>query len=198
MTVVFLGRHLDEEPDDRAPVHVPRGESLEVGSKPGNPFARDPFVARYHAALSAQRDGVVVEDFGTTNGVYLRVVDRLTLRDGDRIRLGRQLLRLARDTRATAPGAWAHLGIMLDPYREATSVPLMRAQVVLGRCAGDVAFPTDASVGQPHCTIALERGAPVLHVASGDPPTYVRVERGDMVPYGSELLVGETRVRLDR
>jgi pSer/pThr/pTyr-binding forkhead associated (FHA) protein len=209
-TAVFLGRLNDATPDDRTPIFVPEGESLEVGSKRGSPFARDPYVARYHAALVPMADGVLVEDFGTANGVYVRAESRVPLRDDDRLRIGQQLLRFLRfvDDAGTEdsvrrvgspdPGAWGRLAIMLDAHREAAAYPLRTDIVELGQQTGDVQFPCDASVGEPHCRLVRGDDGPAVDVEPGGPATYVRVDRGDVVPYGTELLIGETRVRLDR
>lgn len=208
-TAIFLGRLNDPATDDRSPVFVPEGESLEVGSKRGSPFARDPYVARYHAALVPMQDGVLVEDFGTANGVYVRVEGRVPLRDDDRLRIGQQLLRFLRFTHDAAaedsvrrvgspdPGAWGRLAIMLDAHREAAAYPLRRDLVELGQQTGDVQFPCDRHVGEPHCRLLRGDDGPAVEVAPGGPATYVRVDRGDVVPYGSELLIGETRLRLD-
>lgn len=210
-TAIFLGRIGDPALDDRAPIFVPEGESLEIGSKRGNPFARDPYVARYHAALVPMDEGVLVEDFGTANGVYVRAQSRVPLRDDDRLRIGQQLLRFLRYDDATAPaedsvrklgspdpGTWGRLAIMLDAHREAAAYPLRTDVVELGQQTGDVQFPCDANVGEPHCRLVRGDAGPVVEVEPGGPATYVRVDRGDVVPYGSELLIGETRLRLDR
>lgn len=208
-TAVFLGRAGATRPETRTPIFVPEGESLEVGSKRGSPFASDPYIARYHAALIPGQDGILVEDFGTANGVYVRVEGHAALRSDDRLRLGQQLLRFHRFEAhsdddgvqrigSPDPAAWGRLAIMLDPHREAAAYPLRAPVVELGQQTGHVQFPGDAAVGEPHCRLVLTDDGAHVEVDPDAPPTYVRLDRGDMVAYGSEILIGETRVRFDR
>src|SRR5512140_2587846 len=62
----------------------------------------DPLVSRRHAILYVSRDGVLVEDLGSRNGVLVngqRIEGRVELRAGDKILIGGQELTLlhARD-----------------------------------------------------------------------------------------------------
>ena len=70
----------------------------------------DPLVSRRHAILYVSRDGVLVEDLGSRNGVLVngqRIEGRVELRAGDKILIGGQELTLlhARDEGAAPVGA---------------------------------------------------------------------------------------------
>jgi hypothetical protein len=201
-----VGRHLWPTADPSDPVFTPDGESLELGGRAGGRFETDGFMAPRHAALVPTPEGVVVEDYGTERGVYLRAGARLPLRTGDRIRVGQQLLRfhvIDRPTDGTeiepARAYWGRLAVMLDSRREAAAYPLRETMAEIGRDRGDVQFPFDETVGDPHCWIEVDpEDGPTLICDRDGPPVYVRIEHGEMVTYGSELLVGETLIALRR
>jgi len=191
---------------------APMGESLEIGSKPGSAFAGDPYVARYHAALIPGPNGVEVEDFGTTNGVYARVDGSVELPSGAMFRVGRQLLAFdalpsgpstqpggVRRFGSPDPGYWGRVRIMLDHERSASAIALRKPQSVVGREAGcTLAFPDDDQQAPQHCTIVRNGPGIRLDDAGTEHGTWVRLRPGQTMPYGTELLVGDTRVRLDR
>jgi FHA domain-containing protein len=82
-----------------------RGDVVELDSRPltvgrgGNndvPLARDEYASSRHARFEARRDGVYVEDIGSTNGTFVNGI-RLTrdrrLAPGDVVRVGETDLR---------------------------------------------------------------------------------------------------------
>lgn len=207
-----LGSYSGEANIGARRLEAPMGESLEIGSKPGSAFAGDPYVARYHAALIPGPDGVEVEDFGTTNGVYARVDGSVELPSGAMFRVGRQLLAFdalpsgpstqpggVRRFGSPDPGYWGRVRIMLDHERSASAIALRKPQSFVGRDgACTLAFPDDDQQAPQHCTIV--RNGPGIRLDDGgtEHGTWVRLRPGQTVPYGTELLVGDTRVRLDR
>ena len=66
-------------------------------------FAEDSEVSRLHARVSLVDSAVVVEDLGSTNGTFVnarRITSPVTLREGNVLRVGRQLLKYERRDRA--------------------------------------------------------------------------------------------------
>ncbi len=61
----------------------------------------DTTLSRFHGSISRQGSRVLVEDFNSRNGTFLKVGDSVPLDHGDEIRIGRQILRLV--LRADAP-----------------------------------------------------------------------------------------------
>lgn len=189
---------------------VPAGETFEIGSKPGSVFGDDPYIERYHAALVVGKHGVTVEDFGSKNGVFVRVQDRVPLREGTLIRVGQALLRLSplclplqrknesRPLGCHNPGFWARLDAMLTPEIIAASVPLQDPSATIGSGETDMTFPEDPYIDPEHCTIRVENGTTTLVDHGSVWGTYVQAQTGDEIPYGSEVLVGSTRVRIER
>jgi hypothetical protein len=75
---------------DSSPLHLGRGSQNDVQ------LDRDEFASSTHARIEPRRDGVWVEDIGSTNGTYLNGI-RLTrpkrLTPGDILRVGETELR---------------------------------------------------------------------------------------------------------
>src|SRR5262245_5601770 len=88
-----------------------RGRRLEIGGEPitiGRGATQtlvcdDRDVSRQHARVSVVNGAVVVEDLNSTNGTFVdeeRISGAVTLKEGGRIRLGGQLLKYERRSRA--------------------------------------------------------------------------------------------------
>lgn len=68
-----------------------------IGRDPDCAIVLDtPLASRHHAAICTQLEGVELRDLDSKNGTYLRGerVSTATLRDGDRIEIGRTMLRV--------------------------------------------------------------------------------------------------------
>jgi len=66
------------------------------GSSNDIPLERDEYASARHARIEPRRDGVFVEDVGSTNGTYLngvRVLEPTRLEPGDVVRIGETELR---------------------------------------------------------------------------------------------------------
>jgi serine phosphatase RsbU (regulator of sigma subunit) len=89
-----------------------KGKRVEVGAEPVTigrgaqqtlVFAADAAVSRTHARVSLVGTEVIAEDLGSTNGTFVdeqRLTEPVTLRDGNVLRVGQQLLRYERRSRA--------------------------------------------------------------------------------------------------
>jgi pSer/pThr/pTyr-binding forkhead associated (FHA) protein len=56
-------------------------------------FPDDQFLSRRHATFSWQGGDCLVEDLGSSNGTYIRLLGPMTLRPGDQLRMGDQVFR---------------------------------------------------------------------------------------------------------
>ena len=83
--------HTGDEP--RITLRVPPGSVKTIGRTARADFIVDAaLISRLHCRLTADRsDQLVVEDLGSTNGTIVngRKVDRVILRAGDRLTVGR-------------------------------------------------------------------------------------------------------------
>jgi pSer/pThr/pTyr-binding forkhead associated (FHA) protein len=83
IVVVTEGRTVQE-----VPLHPGR---IIIGRTPDNDVQIDSrFVSRHHCQVTSTRDGCMVEDLNSTNGIYVqsRRVRRHNLNDGDVVRIG--------------------------------------------------------------------------------------------------------------
>ncbi|RMG99021.1 MAG: FHA domain-containing protein [Deltaproteobacteria bacterium] len=91
----------------------------------------DDLVSRYHARLLVSQDGVVLEDLGSRNGTFVngeRLEGRRQLSDGDKVRIGREILVLIGGDDATHEDVEADLRRTLAPGEDA-QFPVLIAQL---------------------------------------------------------------------
>lgn len=93
---VLPKRYLVRLDDPVAPLQVLGQERIRVGRTPDNDLRLDEdWMSRHHATLRLGSDATVVEDAGSTNGVFVngRRVRRELLRDGDELAFGKARFR---------------------------------------------------------------------------------------------------------
>ncbi len=74
--------------------HIPLDTEISLGRAEGDLVVEDdPFLSGRHLRLLRRWGQVVVEDLGSTNGVFLAIGGEVELREGDEIRIGGQLFR---------------------------------------------------------------------------------------------------------
>ena len=117
--IIIGGRYLADG-GDVGEYEQTLGSSMLLARTPSSPFADDPYVDAEHGALTFRPDGVAIEDFDSTNGVFVRVRERATLRCGDMFRAGEELLRFTALRNTRTPGRAPTLGSP-DPATGAAS-----------------------------------------------------------------------------
>jgi len=71
------------------------GEEVVLGREEGDiVFRDDAFMSRRHAAVSWDGNRAQLTDLGSSNGTFVRITGPTTLKHGDHVRMGDQLLRL--------------------------------------------------------------------------------------------------------
>lgn len=93
---VLPKRYLVRLDDPVAPLQVLGQERIRIGCTPDNDLRLDEnWMSRHHATLRLGPDATVVEDAGSTNGVFVngRRVRRELLRDGDELAFGKARFR---------------------------------------------------------------------------------------------------------
>jgi pSer/pThr/pTyr-binding forkhead associated (FHA) protein len=206
LLATIIGAYLSDDEDGRT-IAVPDAEPLELGRKHDSPFFDDPFVERYHAALTLTEGGVRVDDFSEANGVYLRATGPVRLENGDRLIIGRNVLRFAALSPTPSdvlgcpnPGWWGRLDLMIGVDSHAMSHPLRLAETILG-CDPEATLRFDAATGvvPTHCRIRRDAsGSTFVEDLGTGPGTFIRVRSGALVPHDAQLLVGRTLIRLER
>ena len=111
---------------------IPRGETLLGRSAECHVTIEDPLVSRTHARINLEGEDATISDLSSRNGVKVNgapIKDAaVTLKDGDRIRIGTQELVFCRvemvSARARTTGFLKHCGKCRLPYaQEAGSCP---------------------------------------------------------------------------
>jgi pSer/pThr/pTyr-binding forkhead associated (FHA) protein len=77
-------------------VHVLGKKITSIGRTDDNDLAIDTkFISRHHAQMLAGPHFTVLEDLGSTNGVYVnnRRISKQTLKDGDQVTIGKTRFR---------------------------------------------------------------------------------------------------------
>ena len=93
---------LESHGDPPVTLRLASGHVKTVGRAPAADFVVDaPLISRVHCRLTADRsDQLVVEDLGSTNGTIVngQKIDRLVLRTGDRLLIGRMEFTISRSS----------------------------------------------------------------------------------------------------
>ena len=184
-------------------------ESLLVGRDEGPPWSDDTYLDPKHATISPAEGGVRVEDHGSLNGIFFRLVGRTEIRDQDQFRIGQELLRFeelpepapaadgTEKMGSPNPGYWGRLVTLVDPDVASSAWPFSEERVVLGREEGDVTFPHDGYVSGTHARIEGSDTGIFLEDLDSSNGTYVRVRSGDLVPFGTTVLIGQRLFRIE-
>ena len=169
-------------------------------------YPADPQLAPQHARFSVDRGQLYVEDLAG-RGVYVRLVATYTLRDGDVVMLGRQVLQFREKSEAITAAA-ATGTTMLDMSNmlnepvamflavrehgvdENSRFPLGDTEVVWGRNKGTYTFPDDGFMSRTHAKVYQRGEDYFLEDAGSRNGTFVRTRGKTPVPNGSTVLVG--------
>jgi predicted component of type VI protein secretion system len=178
-------------------------------------FADDAYLASRHARIQ-QKDGkFFVVALDQVNGIYVRLRESASLRNGDQFLVGQQVFRFETVSQEDAPSQpIAEHGVRLfgTPIRQAwgrlrqvTAVGttrdvyhLGRPQYVIGRGEGDLVFPEDDFMSRRHAVILSDGEAGSIDDLGSSNGTYLRVtgtrelQPGDQIRLGDQLLRFET------
>jgi pSer/pThr/pTyr-binding forkhead associated (FHA) protein len=149
-------------------------DRTDIGGREGDIVLKeDPYLSARHARIERRRDGFVLLDLGSVNGIYLRLRQPRTLADGDMILVGQQVLRfeLTSEVERQVGAAMQH-GVMIfgtpEQPRLARLVQyttegiardvyyLHRNETVFGREAADLTFSDDPFLSRKHAAIVCD------------------------------------------
>jgi hypothetical protein len=192
------------------------GERLEItdgmviGRNFGGIFAEDGYLSPDHARFTSEGGQLVIEDLGSVNGVYVRLVpnDPAPLQHGSVFRIGQEIIRFehipaATEMNGTAllggpnPGFLGRICLVLGPSTVGNCYCVPPEGIHLGRERGDIIFPDDGYVSGLHCRIHASGGNVVLIDLGSSNGTYLRLgSRSQLMP-GSLVLVGQQLLRVE-
>ncbi|MBK8480141.1 MAG: FHA domain-containing protein [Proteobacteria bacterium] len=184
--------------------------SVTIGRDSGPPFAGDHYLGPQHVRLHREGPAILVEDTGSLNGVFVRIVAEERLRSGDIFRVGQELLRFdaigepaptADGTEVLGspnPGYWGRLSLLTGSASDGGAFPLMGDEMALGRERGDILFSDDGYVSAMHAKVMLTEDGRVCLVDLGSSNgTFIRLRAPRTVPYGTLLLLGQQLFRIE-
>jgi hypothetical protein len=168
-----------------------------------------------HMKFRYERGNVlVVEDLGSLNGVYLRTTSPVELTEGQRFRVGNQVIEF-RHAGTFEPAApltsedgeefcsrdlmpLAYLDLIRPDGRPGLRFPITRETTVIGRegPSPQIALTGDNSVSATHAQVRLHGGSFVLEDLRSRNGTFVRVEGSCVVKTGDILLAGRVLFRV--
>jgi pSer/pThr/pTyr-binding forkhead associated (FHA) protein len=188
------------------------GAVVDLGRSEGDlRFAADDLLAPRHARIELDGGAAWIVPIDRENGVFLRVRDRIGLRDGDHLLVGRQLLRfeaIATGERTDAPVLAHGVRLLGSPPRacwgrvcelSAGRLPLdvhglSGTEIVIGRLEGQIRFPDDDQLAARHALIrSVPSGAELSDLGSPG-GTFVRLrdrralDPGDVFRLGTQIL----------
>jgi pSer/pThr/pTyr-binding forkhead associated (FHA) protein len=208
-----LGRIIMIQPDGSEGASIPiPDDGVVIGRSMGAPLADDYFLSNAHAKFEFSGPGaLVVEDQGSLNGIYVRLVPEQTyeINPGDMIRLGQEVVafevlpeRTKSDDGTELMGsprkeAWGRLTLVVGKGKVGNAFLLEGDEVLLGRERGHIIFPEDGYVSGLHMKIMRDGGGyKVVDVGSSN-GTYLRVSTSSQVNAGDYVLMGQFLYKMD-
>jgi hypothetical protein len=186
------------------------GESLDVGRDAGPPWDDDAYLDPRHATMRAAEAGILVEDHGSLNGVFVKLTQRTELRTGDQFRVGQELLAYEELPEPTPtadgtermgspnPGYWGRVSILVEPAMASSAFAIAGDGIAIGREIGEITFPQDGYVSGRHCRVVGDDTGIYLEDLGSSNGTYMRVRTGQVLPFGSLVLIGQKLFQLER
>jgi hypothetical protein len=186
------------------------GEAIDVGRDAGPPWDDDAYLDPKHATMRAAEAGVQIEDHNSLNGVFVKLTGRTELRNGDQFRVGQELLAYEELPEPTPtddgtermgspnPGYWGRVSVLVDPTMASSAFAMAGEGLGIGREIGEITFPQDGYVSGRHCRIVGDDSGIYLEDLGSSNGTYMRVRTGQVLPFGSLVLVGQKLFQLER
>ena len=181
-----------------------------IGRGTGALFDSDGYLSPTHARFLFTGDHLVVEDAGSLNGVFVRIVDDEPLENSDVFRIGQELLRfdaigapqvLADGTEVLGspnPGYWGRLSLIVGRGVDGSAFPLMGDEMILGRERGDILFSDDGYVSGTHAKVSLRGDRVYLTDLGSSNGTFARLRKPRVIPFGTFVLMGQQLFRVER
>jgi predicted component of type VI protein secretion system len=192
-------------------VYAPIGEEAIIGSAGAITLPGERFCHECEATILAREDRIWLKDFDGGNGVFLRIRAPVALASGDELIVGDQLLRVERNPeRSDQPAEGPTYFYSSPQWVSAFRVTQVFAGGALGACAvargtalqvgatvGDLVI-ADPLVSDQHCLIEEQAGDVLLTDLGSRTGVFVRIKGEQELVNGDELLVGRTRLLVEK
>jgi hypothetical protein len=194
-------------------VFAPAGDEVLIGRTNAGVYLEGERFCREREAVIHFRDGrLFLEDIAGGSGVFLRIRTPVELEIDDEFIVGDQLVRICDNPIpdvGPGPGptyfysspTWLSSFRVVQIYegnREGACVVAHGTTVMVGRSVADLVFANDPLVAEQHCIIEEQAGTIVLTDLDSRTGVFVRVNGEHELANGDELLVGRTRLLVER
>jgi hypothetical protein len=193
-------------------VYEPLGEEAIIGSSGSIPLANEPFCHAREALIRSKDGQLWLCDLEGGNGVFLRIHAPVALEHGDEFAVGDELLRVERnpppsDGPAEGPTYFASSPQWMSSFRVVQvfvggslgACVLARGTTLqIGSVFGDFILPGDPLISEQHCYIEEQAGDILLSDFGSQSGVFVRIKGEQELSHGDELLVGRTRLIIEK
>jgi pSer/pThr/pTyr-binding forkhead associated (FHA) protein len=191
-----------------------RGDQIDIGRTEGDLLFEDPYLSPRHARITSGREGQVLSDLESLNGVFIRLRVGAHLYDGDVIMVGKQVLKfeLVPDFERTlaptmhhnivtfgtiAPQPWGRLR-QIGPTGTSHDVfHFSRDQVVIGREQGDIVFSDDNFMSRRHAYLSRKGAGFELEDLGSSNGTFLRIRESHFLVPGDQVRMGNVLLRFE-
>ncbi len=180
-------------------------------------FPDDRYLSPKHANLYYDGGQLYLRDEGSTNGVFLRLIEPVELRDGDYFLSGEQLMRFDQRTEYDAltlpPDAMKdgtqfygcapseaiqfRLTHFFRGQRQGSIFHATNPSVSLGREQCDLSFPFDRHISGRHARVYKEGTRYFLQDVGSKNGTYYRLNSPYRLKHGDSFFVGQQLMRVE-
>jgi pSer/pThr/pTyr-binding forkhead associated (FHA) protein len=193
-------------------VYEPKGVAAIIGAAGTIRLPGERFCHPREAEVRVRDGRLWLSDFETGNGVFVRTRAAVELSLGDEFVVGDQLLRVDRNPASQdgpGPGPtyfysspkWPSSFRVVQIFEGGAlgaSVLAHGTTLQIGSSQGDFVFPSDPLVSDQHCFIEETAGTILLTELGSRTGVFVRIKGEQELVNGDELLVGRTRLSVER
>jgi hypothetical protein len=191
--------------------YEPKGTEAIIGSSGAIMLPSERFCHAREATVRMRDGRLWLHDFGSGNGVFLRIRAPVELALGDEFIVGDQLLRVDRNPPAQDgpdPGPtyfysspkWVSSFRVVQMFEGGGLGACVLARgttLQIGSSYGDFVFPSDPLVSDQHCLVEEQAATILLTDLGSRTGVFVRIKGEQELINGDELLVGRTRLMVE-
>jgi len=151
-------------------------------------FPDDTLLSEQHASITHNKDGYMLRDDGSANGVFLKAVEGkdMELADGDLLKVGKQYLMIEAGGGSFAFTQYDQTGAEKNRH----SIP--NKTIVLGREAPDITLdPNDKTLSRRHLSLSVKEGRLLLKDLLSVNGTFLRVRDSIKIEHGTLFRIGQ-------
>ena len=183
---------------------IPVGGSMTIGRSVNNAIKLDgDAVSRKHAVLELANDKFILRDLNSSNGTYVndqRIGPAAELRDGDRVRIGPNMLVFKKASApATSTLVWQTKEPLTLVRGDGAEFGLNRSLRVGRADSNDLVLTNDTSASHHHAKIDLVAGQAIITDLSSRNGTWVngkKINGATRLKHADKILAGDTVFRL--